>query len=93
MSRLRAPARQALADHDLGLELLEYVKASEEQDAGIAKGMATSVEEHRDVIVRFGRYPHRNAALGRESTPEEEEWLASPDLPGFARSQVSKPES
>lgn len=26
---------------------------------------------HRDIIARFGRYPHRNAALGRTSTPEE----------------------
>ena len=28
-------------------------------------------EEHRDIIQRFGRFPHRNAALGRESTEEE----------------------
>lgn len=27
--------------------------------------------EHRDIIARFGRFPHRNRALGRESTPEE----------------------
>jgi uncharacterized protein (DUF924 family) len=31
--------------------------------------------QHRDVIARFGRFPHRNDALGRESTPEEVEWL------------------
>lgn len=30
---------------------------------------------HRDQIVRFGRYPHRNDALGRVSTPEEAEFL------------------
>lgn len=29
------------------------------------------VDIHRDIIGRFGRFPHRNAALGRESTPEE----------------------
>lgn len=29
--------------------------------------------EHRDLIARFGRFPHRNAALGRETLPEEEE--------------------
>jgi uncharacterized protein (DUF924 family) len=28
-------------------------------------------EEHREVIRRFGRFPHRNAILGRASTPEE----------------------
>ncbi len=33
---------------------------------------------HFDIIERFGRYPHRNAALGRESTPEETEFLKQP---------------
>ncbi len=32
-------------------------------------------EAHRDVIRRFGRFPHRNRALARESTPEESAWL------------------
>ncbi|WP_137158194.1 DUF924 family protein [Rhizobium sp. FKL33] len=31
--------------------------------------------EHRDIIDRFGRFPHRNEVLGRESTEEEEEFL------------------
>lgn len=31
---------------------------------------------HRDVIAQFGRFPHRNALLGRESTPEELDYLA-----------------
>jgi len=30
---------------------------------------------HREVIARFGRFPHRNRALGRDSTPEEQAWL------------------
>jgi uncharacterized protein (DUF924 family) len=30
---------------------------------------------HRDVIVKFGRFPHRNHALGRTNTPEEQAWL------------------
>jgi uncharacterized protein (DUF924 family) len=34
---------------------------------------------HRDVIARFGRFPGRNAALGRISTPAEEAYLADPD--------------
>ncbi|MES2911493.1 MAG: DUF924 family protein [Pseudomonadota bacterium] len=33
--------------------------------------------QHRDIIARFGRFPYRNAALGRVSTPEEEEFLKS----------------
>lgn len=35
-------------------------------------------QRHRDVIARFGRFPHRNAALGRESTPAERDYLAQP---------------
>ena len=31
--------------------------------------------KHNAIIEKFGRYPHRNAVLGRESTPEEEEYL------------------
>lgn len=34
---------------------------------------------HRDIIARFGRFPHRNAALGRPSTPEERAFLAQPN--------------
>ena len=33
---------------------------------------------HRDIIERFGRYPHRNAVLGRASTPQETEFLTQP---------------
>jgi uncharacterized protein (DUF924 family) len=33
---------------------------------------------HKAIIDRFGRYPHRNAVLGRESTPEELAFLAEP---------------
>ena len=36
-------------------------------------------KHHRDIVSRFGRFPHRNAILGRLSTAEEEEWLASAD--------------
>jgi uncharacterized protein (DUF924 family) len=31
---------------------------------------------HRDIVARFGRFPHRNKALGRESTPDEQAFLA-----------------
>jgi uncharacterized protein (DUF924 family) len=34
--------------------------------------------KHHDVIARFGRFPHRNAALGRTSTDEESRFLAEP---------------
>jgi uncharacterized protein (DUF924 family) len=31
---------------------------------------------HRDIVQRFGRFPHRNDVLGRANTPEEERFLA-----------------
>jgi len=33
---------------------------------------------HKEIIDRFGRYPHRNAILGRTSTPEELAFLSEP---------------
>jgi uncharacterized protein (DUF924 family) len=47
-------------------------------DAGYVKYAAL----HRDVIGRFGRFPHRNAVLGRTSTPEEEAFLAAGGFSG-----------
>lgn len=38
-------------------------------------------ERHLRVIERFGRFPNRNEALGRASTPEEVEFLAGPNAP------------
>ncbi len=52
--------------------------------AGLAEGREgfgaylDYAEKHRAVIRRFGRFPHRNAILGRASTPEEIEYLAQP---------------
>jgi uncharacterized protein (DUF924 family) len=39
---------------------------------------ADFARRHRDVIARFGRFPHRNAALGRASTPDELAFLKTP---------------
>jgi uncharacterized protein (DUF924 family) len=41
-------------------------------------------EEHRNIIARFGRFPHRNAALDRESTAAERAYFAS-DAPDFGQ--------
>jgi uncharacterized protein (DUF924 family) len=48
------------------------------RNAGLVDNLRWA-EHHRDIIVRFGRFPHRNAALGRTNTLEEEEWLQSMD--------------
>ncbi len=41
---------------------------------------ASQARGHRDIIARFGRHPHRNVALGRQSTPAELAYLASGQL-------------
>lgn len=41
-------------------------------------------ELHRDIIAKFGRFPHRNATLGRGNTPEEEAYLSN-DAPHFGQ--------
>jgi uncharacterized protein (DUF924 family) len=46
----------------------------------ILEHSAAQARGHRDVIARFGRHPHRNAVLRRESTPEELDYLASGQL-------------
>ena len=46
----------------------------------ILEHSASQARGHRDVIARFGRHPHRNAILGRTSTPEELAYLATGDL-------------
>lgn len=58
-----------LEDQDRAIELIKPLGNAE---------WTRYAEEHRAVIARFGRFPHRNAALGRESTPEEEAYLAEP---------------
>jgi len=59
------------------------VRAFEGLAGGCAPAWRGAVENflgyaraHHEVIERFGRFPHRNAALGRASTPEEERYLA-----------------
>lgn len=60
----------------------EHSEALADQDhcVGLVAGMGDAnylkyAEAHRDVIRRFGRFPHRNRALGRDSSPEEQAWL------------------
>ncbi len=47
--------------------------------------IAQFAELHRDIIEQYGRFPHRNALLGRKNTPEEDEYLAG-DGPDFGQS-------
>ena len=54
----------------------------------LADKLLPQLASHTAVLKRFGRYPHRNQALGREDTDAERAWLASDEVPGWARSQM-----
>jgi len=62
-----------LNDQDEAVRLYETLR--------LALGDATAeyAHRHRDIIRRFGRFPHRNAILGRVSTEEEMAFLTRPD--------------
>jgi uncharacterized protein (DUF924 family) len=45
----------------------------------VAADYLEASRQHRAIIQRFGRFPHRNAALGRETTEEEAEFLKGPN--------------
>jgi uncharacterized protein (DUF924 family) len=51
-------------------------RAADEERMAVDPDMALHARAHREMIARFGRFPLRNAALGRENTPEEAEFLA-----------------
>jgi uncharacterized protein (DUF924 family) len=67
----------------------EHSEVIADQDRGVALFRATGdadllkwAELHADIIRRFGRFPHRNAALGRSTTPEEQAFLADGGFSG-----------
>lgn len=53
--------------------------ADQERSVALARRLGADdlahAEQHRDIVRRFGRFPHRNAILGRETTKEEKEYL------------------
>ncbi|KMN32371.1 membrane protein [Chromobacterium sp. LK1] len=64
---------EALADQDQAIGLFETMR----EDPAMARYIDFA-HRHREVIVRFGRFPHRNAALGRADTSAEQAYLAEP---------------
>ena len=63
---------EAMADQERALQLFSR----------LAPGGERWAQLHYDIIRRFGRFPHRNAALGRESTTEERAFLAEGGFSG-----------
>ena len=65
---------ETMSDQKLHLELIEWHTQNgkiESQD------VLRFANHHHDLVEEFGRFPHRNAILGRKSTPQEVEYLAS----------------
>jgi uncharacterized protein (DUF924 family) len=60
---------ESLVIHDLAQQLFTA--------AGLADNLKAELR-HKEIIARFGRYPHRNVILGRQSSPEEEAFLKEP---------------
>lgn len=59
---------ESLTDQDRSVALFE--------SAGLSDGLKWA-RHHREIVRRFGRFPHRNAVLGRESSPDEIAYLNS----------------
>ena len=64
-----------LAHQERSLELFSALVDDDEAGARTMK----AARRHHEIIARFGRFPHRNAALGRATTAAESEFLKEPD--------------
>jgi uncharacterized protein (DUF924 family) len=68
-----------LADQKRSVELFtRWAEAHDAKDQKEIENDLVYVRRHYEIIERFGRFPHRNAVLGRETTPEEKAFLAEP---------------
>jgi uncharacterized protein (DUF924 family) len=68
-----------LADQELCVSLFAALRDELPLDEGKHAGDQLSfAQRHFEIIKRFSRFPHRNALLGRASTPEEIEFLSEP---------------
>lgn len=65
--------REDLRAQEKSLELFASLEAFEP-----TRGLSEWARRHHAIVARFGRFPHRNALLGRASTAEEIEFLKSP---------------
>ncbi|HEF4760466.1 TPA: DUF924 domain-containing protein [Pseudomonas putida] len=57
---------------------IELLEQQPESDRALFADYLDYAEKHQKVIAQFGRFPHRNAVLGRESTAQELEFLSKP---------------
>lgn len=70
---------EQLADQDEAVMLMTALQSSARKaDQSLYAGYVDYARAHQRIIARFGRFPHRNAILGRETSAEESEFLQTP---------------
>lgn len=75
-----------LAMQELGVQVFEAMAASDHDPRLAYEGFAKHARQHRDIVARFGRFPHRNVILGRDSTPKEQAYLDA-GAPSFGQAK------
>jgi uncharacterized protein (DUF924 family) len=65
-----------LQAQETGVQLFERLARENREWPVFAEEFLAYARVHRDIIGRFGRFPHRNRILGREDTPEETDYLS-----------------
>ena len=75
---------ELMADQERALVLYRSLGSEDSMRAAVG---------HHDAIKRFGRFPHRNAVMGRPNTPEEEEYLKDPPLWGRTAAEAAELEA
>jgi len=73
-------------DNQLAINLQQKVVERATKNKNSIEAALRSFIEHANIVKQFGRYPHRNQLLGRESTPEEVKFLAENANNSFMKS-------
>lgn len=73
-----------LAGQESGVALYQQLANDVPEWPIFREGFLPYAKQHRDIIARFGRFPHRNRTLGRHNTPEEDDYLSA-GAPSFGQ--------
>ena len=77
--RRRSPLTRSVGRQDRPVALYEKLaREAAIEERTLFDDFLKYARQHRDVVARFGHFPHRNAMLGRPSTDDELEFLKRP---------------
>eukprot|EP01025_Chloroclados_australasicus_P035892 TRINITY_DN36517_c0_g1_i1.p2 TRINITY_DN36517_c0_g1~~TRINITY_DN36517_c0_g1_i1.p2 ORF type:complete len:113 (+),score=10.16 TRINITY_DN36517_c0_g1_i1:42-341(+) len=71
------------------IERLKNVHGDECKTVKALQQCANSGEDHKQIVEKWGRFPHRNGILGRESTADEKEGLLNGSIESFQRRSIA----